>query len=179
MPILIAAVSPPRPSCDKHRRRMVLFPLRPLLLGIASIVLTACVSPNPAVNDQPGSVAPLGVDLGSSSSQSPTRRTAVPPDEGHERTTDVAGGLQMAHEGHNEAHATGTVNTADPGQHKLNISHNPIPEIGWPAMTMDFPVAPSVDLQSVKPGMRVNFVIEQGQGGMYQIRSLAPAGAAR
>jgi len=39
----------------------------------------------------------------------------------------------------------------DPAQHKLNLSHVPIPEIGWPAMTMDFPVAPAVDLKAIKP----------------------------
>ena len=67
----------------------------------------------------------------------------------------------------------------DPTQHKVNLSHNPIPEIGWPAMTMDFPVAASVDLKSIKPGTRVNFTIEQGQGGMYEIRAIAPAGGGR
>jgi Cu(I)/Ag(I) efflux system protein CusF len=49
--------------------------------------------------------------------------------------------MQMAHAGHNDAHGTGTVNSVDPAQHKVNLSHNPIPEIGWPAMTMEFPVA--------------------------------------
>ena len=48
--------------------------------------------------------------------------------------------------------------------------------IGFPAMTMDFEVAPSVDLQSVKPGTRVNFTIEHGHGGMYVIQSITPAG---
>ena len=56
--------------------------------------------------------------------------------------------MQMAHAGHNDAHGTGTVNSVDPAQHKVNLSHNPIPEIGWPAMTMDFPVAASVDLKA-------------------------------
>jgi len=61
----------------------------------------------------------------------------------------------------------------------VNLSHNPIPEIGWPAMRMDFPVAPSVDLTAIKPGTRVNFTIEKGQSGMYEIKAIAPAGGAR
>jgi Cu(I)/Ag(I) efflux system periplasmic protein CusF len=61
----------------------------------------------------------------------------------------------------------------------VNLSHSPIPEIGWPAMTMDFPVAPSVDLKTIKAGTRVNFTIEQGQGGMYEIKAIAPAGGGR
>ena len=85
----------------------------------------------------------------------------------------------MAHAGHNDAHGTGTVNSVDPAQHKVNLSHQPIPGIGWPAMTMDFPVAPSVDLKSIKPGTGVNFTIEQGQSGMYEIRAITPAGGDR
>jgi Cu/Ag efflux protein CusF len=69
--------------------------------------------------------------------------------------------MQMAHEGHNDAHGTGTVNSVDPAQHKVNVSHSPIPEIGWPAMTTEFPVAPTVDLKAIRPGTRVNFTIEQ------------------
>jgi Cu/Ag efflux protein CusF len=72
-----------------------------------------------------------------------------------------------------------TVNSVDPAQHKVNLSHNPIPEIGWPAMTMDFPVAPSVDLRPLKPGARVNFTIEQGQGGTYEIKTISPVGGGR
>ena len=87
--------------------------------------------------------------------------------------------MQMAHSGHAHAQGTGTVNSVDAAAHKVNVSHGPISAIGFPAMTMDFPVAPTVDLRTVKPGMRVNFTIEQGQGGMYEIRALAPAGGAR
>jgi Cu(I)/Ag(I) efflux system periplasmic protein CusF len=87
--------------------------------------------------------------------------------------------MHMAHGAQNDAHGTGTVNTVDSAQHKLNLSHAPIPEIGWPAMTMEFPVAPSVDLKGVKPGARVNFTIEKGQGGMYEIKAITPAGGGR
>jgi Cu(I)/Ag(I) efflux system periplasmic protein CusF len=61
----------------------------------------------------------------------------------------------------------------------VNLSHNPIPEIGWPAMTMDFPVAASVDLKAIKPGSRVDFTIEKGQRGMYEIKAITPAGDSR
>jgi hypothetical protein len=42
---------------------------------------------------------------------------------------------------------------------------------------MDFPVTPSVDLNALKPGTRVSFTIEKGQGGMYEIQTMTPAGA--
>jgi Cu(I)/Ag(I) efflux system protein CusF len=87
--------------------------------------------------------------------------------------------MQMAHSGHAHAQGTGTVNSVDVAAHKLNISHGPIPTIGWPAMTMDFAVAPSVDLHAIQPGNRINFTIEQGGYGMYVIQSITPAGGAR
>jgi len=84
--------------------------------------------------------------------------------------------MQMAHSGHTHSQGTGTVNSIDAAAHKVNVSHGPISAIGFPAMTMDFEVAPSVDLKTVKPGTRVNFTVEQGQGGMYVIQSIKPAG---
>jgi Copper binding periplasmic protein CusF len=44
---------------------------------------------------------------------------------------------------------------------------------------MDFPVAASIDLRAIKPGTRINFTIEQGQGGMYEIKAITPAGDRR
>jgi Cu(I)/Ag(I) efflux system periplasmic protein CusF len=62
---------------------------------------------------------------------------------------------------------------------KVNMSHQPLPALGWPAMTMDFDVAPSVDLSRIKPGSRVNFSLEKDKGGMYQIQSIEPANGRR
>jgi Cu/Ag efflux protein CusF len=71
---------------------------------------------------------------------------------------------------------SGTVNSVDAAGHKINLSHSAIPAIGWPAMTMDFMVAPSVDLRTIKPGSRVNFMMERGGDGMYVVHALSPAG---
>jgi Cu/Ag efflux protein CusF len=117
---------------------------------------------------------PLGIDLGGSGPV--TAKSAAPV---RSAATHATSEMQMAHEGHNDAHGSGTVNSVDPAHYKVNVSHDPIPEIGWPAMTMDFPVAPSVDLRALKPGTRVNFTIEKGQSGMYEIRAISPAGGGR
>jgi Cu/Ag efflux protein CusF len=144
---------------------------------LSLIGLSACANPSSASTDAP--IPPIGVDLGRSApSGAPPATQVALVGEGHERSTEN-GGYQLAHEGHDDAHATGTVNTVDAAQHKLNISHNPIPDIGWPAMTMDFAVAPSVDLKSVKPGSRVNFTLAKGHDGMYEVQSVQPAGGAR
>ena len=157
--------------------------VRPLMIGLLPIALIACMNPAPTVAEE-GAAVPLGVDLGGSGPvaaspqpQIPTR--TAPAAEDHASRPQHMSEMQMAHAGHNDAHGTGTVNSIDPTQHKVNLSHSPIPEIGWPAMTMDFPVAPSVDLKTIKAGTRVNFTIEQGQGGMYEIKAIAPAGGGR
>jgi Cu/Ag efflux protein CusF len=151
---------------------------RLLVMGLLPVALIACTN-SPPTSAEPRAAAPLGIDLGGSGPV----MSAHPEVPAHaiRANTDVAApqhhDMQMAHAGHSDAHGTGTVNSVDPAQHKVNLSHQPIPEIGWPAMTMEFPVAPSIDLTAIKPGTRVNFTIEQQPGGMYEIRAIAPAGA--
>ena len=154
---------------------------RLLVIGLLPIALIACMN-SPPSSAEPGAAVPLGIDLGGSG---PVIASAQPELPAHaiRAEADAASpqhsDMQMAHAGHNDAHGTGTVNSVDPSQHKVNLSHNPIPEIGWPAMTMEFPVAPAIDLTAIKPGTRVNFTFEQQPGGMYEIRAIAPAGAGR
>jgi len=152
---------------------------RPLVTGLLPVALSACMK-SPPTSAEPGAAVPLGIDLGSSGPVIASAQPELPARVIHavaEAASAPHRDMQMAHAGHNDAHGTGTVNSVDPAQHKVNLSHNPIPEIGWPAMTMEFPVAPSIDLTAIKPGTRVNFTIEQQPGGMYEIRAIAPAGA--
>jgi len=152
---------------------------RPLVTGLLPVALIACMN-SPPTSAEPGAAVPLGIDLGSSGPVIASAQPELPARVIHavaEAASAPHRDMQMAHAGHNDAHGTGTVNSVDPAQHKVNLSHNPIPEIGWPAMTMEFPVAPSIDLTAIKPGTRVNFTIEQQPGGMYEIRAIAPAGA--
>src|SRR5260370_40760168 len=87
---------------------------RKLAIGLVPIILTACMSPDPAAADRGDTASvPLGVDLGRSGSESPPRPRG-PPSGGHRRTTDLPAGTKMAHEGHNGAPATGTENPAHP-----------------------------------------------------------------
>jgi Cu/Ag efflux protein CusF len=152
---------------------------RPLLMVLLPLALVSCVSPAPTVAEE-GAAVPLGVDLGGSGPVIASPPAPAPAlHAGDHPSSSPHGGVQIAHAGDNDAHGTGTVNSVDPARHKVNISHQPIPEIGWPAMTMEFPAAPSVDLTAIKPGTRVNFAIERQPGGMYEIKSIAPAGGGR
>jgi len=159
-----------------------------VLPALLPLALAACVNAEPAIANPPAA-PPLGVDLGGA----PARRSgavelaaaspaAMPAmnhaghGAGHGAGT---GEIQMVHEGHADAHGTGTVTAVNAAQHRIGVQHEPIPAIGWPAMSMEFAVAPSVNLQAIQPGARVNFSIEKGADGMYVIQSLQPAGAGR
>jgi Cu/Ag efflux protein CusF len=153
---------------------MTISTLRPASFGLGLLVLAACASTTPALS---GAASPAGIDLGPSSRVVST--VAATDAASVARQAPSRNGVQLAHGGHTDAHATGVVNSVDTAGRRLNITHDPIPAIGWPSMTMDFPVAPSVNLGAVKSGARVDFTIEKGKNGMYEIQSVAPAGNAR
>ena len=69
--------------------------------------------------------------------------------------------------------ATGTIKRVDPAKRTMNLSHGPIPAVNWPAMTMDFAVAPEVDLSALKPGQQVEFRMK-GSGMSYTITEVKP-----
>jgi Cu(I)/Ag(I) efflux system periplasmic protein CusF len=71
------------------------------------------------------------------------------------------------------ASATGTVTAINTADRKITFNHGPIPEIKWPAMKMEFPVVPSVDLSKVKVGDKVRFTLS-GSGNVYTVQSISP-----
>jgi Cu(I)/Ag(I) efflux system membrane fusion protein len=141
--------------------------LRLLLTLLFPVALAAALQPAPATAAEP---VPLGVDLGRSGPVNPRGG------EGHTGFAEPNRPVELAHEGHNDVHGTGEVKALDAAAHKITLSHQPIPQIGWPSMTMEFAVAPAVDLRAVKPGSHVDFSMEQGKDGMYVIQSIAPHG---
>ncbi|MBU8541922.1 copper-binding protein [Falsiroseomonas tokyonensis] len=88
--------------------------------------------------------------------------------------TGAAGHAQQG----SAAIATGTVQKVDAAGRMLSLAHGPIPEIRWPAMTMDFPVAPGVDLSALTPGRQVEFTLapRPGAGGGYVVTRVVPKG---
>lgn len=71
----------------------------------------------------------------------------------------------------------GTIHTVEVDSRVLNVTHEPIPELSWPVMTMDFPVAPGVKLEGLKPDSQARFRIREGADGRYEIDAIEPAGA--
>ena len=74
-----------------------------------------------------------------------------------------------------EASGVGVVNTIDADQKKINITHEPMPSLNWPTMTMDLPVTKRVDLGGVKVGDKVDFTLKLGRDKQYRVIDMAPA----
>lgn len=69
--------------------------------------------------------------------------------------------------------ASATLNSVGDGT--VNITHDPIPAIGWPTMTMDLPLIGEVDTSGVSEGDTVTIVLEKGADGLYGVSGIEPA----
>ncbi|MGE3279978.1 MAG: copper-binding protein [Alphaproteobacteria bacterium] len=69
------------------------------------------------------------------------------------------------------AKGSGVVKSVDAAKRRVNLSHGPIPAINWPAMTMEFDVAPGVDLGGIRAEQPVEFTL-QGAAGTYTITQI-------
>lgn len=74
--------------------------------------------------------------------------------------------------GATEAMGEGTIHRISKLNRTVNLTHAPIPALNWPEMTMDLPVAKSVDLNSVKAGDHVKFHLELGDDKKYIITKI-------
>lgn len=70
---------------------------------------------------------------------------------------------------HDGAYGIGMLNAVDEAGGKVNISHDPIPELKWPEMTMDLPVTGNVDLSGFEKGDKVQFTVQQDDQKVYRI----------
>lgn len=66
---------------------------------------------------------------------------------------------------------TGMIREIIVSQGKLKMSHDPIPELKWPEMTMFFNVNPVVKLDEFKPNDKVEFDLQKSDTG-YVIKAM-------
>jgi membrane fusion protein, copper/silver efflux system len=73
----------------------------------------------------------------------------------------------------------GKVTAVEPGKGRIELDHEPIPSMKWPAMKMGFAVIDKNGLAKVKPGDTVEFTVrgEPDKNGDYVVESLSPARA--
>jgi Cu/Ag efflux protein CusF len=81
----------------------------------------------------------------------------------------------MNHSGHDMAGDSkvvmgkGIIHSVSKMNKKVNLTHEPIPALGWPAMTMDLDVSDDVDLKSIAPDQEVMFHMVLGEDKVYRI----------
>ncbi len=71
--------------------------------------------------------------------------------------------------------AQGVVNSIDMQAGEVNLSHEAIPSLHWPKMTMSFKVSDKQELAKVKPGQHVDFQLSEKTSGQYVITKITPA----
>lgn len=70
-------------------------------------------------------------------------------------------------------HTKAVVNSI--GEGTANVSHEPIPEIGWPAMTMDLSMTPDAQMiGDIAAGDTVTLMLIKSDDGMYAIGAMMP-----
>lgn len=73
-----------------------------------------------------------------------------------------------------DANGQGTINKIDATAAIINISHEAIPALKWPGMTMDFKVADKKLLENLKTGQKVSFGLVKKPAAGYVISHIEP-----
>lgn len=81
----------------------------------------------------------------------------------------------MRGENANQAMGMGILNQVNSEQKTVNLTHEPIPALNWPAMTMDLPVTKRIDLSGFKAGDKVHFTLKQGRDKQFRISTMKAA----
>jgi len=68
--------------------------------------------------------------------------------------------------------ARAEVRGIDLATRKLTLAHGPVKELGWPAMTMDFPVAETVDIGALAVGQEIHFFMTGTADGAYRVEEI-------
>jgi Cu(I)/Ag(I) efflux system membrane fusion protein len=66
----------------------------------------------------------------------------------------------------------GKVNSVMTGHRMVNITHGPAEAWDWPEMTMDFTVAQSLDVTSLKPGQSLHFEVTKKSDGEHEVTGI-------
>ncbi len=74
-----------------------------------------------------------------------------------------------------EARAPAVIHAIDADKGVVNVTHDPIPEIGWPQMKMDLPVTRRVDLSTVEPGSKVVLTLKKGMDNRFRVIAIEAA----
>lgn len=71
-----------------------------------------------------------------------------------------------------DAYGEGVINMVSVENGIINMKHDPIPDIGWPAMEMDFAKLGEFDMSSLKAGDKIRFGLTKDAEGMYGLSTV-------
>ena len=66
----------------------------------------------------------------------------------------------------------GILNRVNVAKRNINVTHDRIDLLNWPAGTTDFGVAPGVDLGALKRGERMVFSVARGKDGRFIVQEI-------
>ncbi len=141
------------------------FAARPVVAGIESGDYIE-IKEGLAAGEMVVTSAQFLIDSEASLKASLARMTA--PEAAAEPPADAHAGHDMAAPG---VTGMGVVREVLPDEARIRITHDPIPALEWPEMTMFFNVAEEVDLSALKPEDKVHFELEETTHG-YVIKSI-------
>ncbi|MBF0381685.1 MAG: copper-binding protein [Magnetococcales bacterium] len=75
----------------------------------------------------------------------------------------------------NHGSAMGIINKIDSKNRLINVTHGPIPSLGWPEMTMDLAVTKRVKINNFKNGDHVHFTVKKGRDNRFRITKMMPS----
>ena len=84
--------------------------------------------------------------------------------QGHSMATEQSG--------QREVQGTGQINILKAEHKMVNITHEPIAEMNWPKMKMNFRTSDGVDLSNLKPGQQVEFLMQVDKDNNYLITDI-------
>lgn len=101
--------------------------------------------------------------------------------EGHHHQGHASGEHMMnadeMHDGAMTSHmrevmGSGRINKIMADRHMVNIKHEPMPEMNWPKMSMNFNTKKTVDLGALRPGQEVEFKLLVDDDNNYVIKEI-------
>ncbi|MDC4168702.1 efflux RND transporter periplasmic adaptor subunit [Photobacterium damselae] len=78
----------------------------------------------------------------------------------------------------NTAWGEGKITQIEPNKQQITLAHQPISALGWPAMTMNFTVAKSVNLSDLSAKQSIRFELKKTPQGQFEIIAIQVANPA-
>lgn len=74
----------------------------------------------------------------------------------------------------NSVMAQGIIKSMDPVKHTMTIQHQPIPALGWPAMTMSFQIKKEIAFYPFKVNQEIQFVLQKDDKDQWIVIMIHP-----